>query len=513
MTGRIFGAADVASDITLDPQVCIIGSGAGGAVLAAGLVAQGLDVVMLEAGGHFTREQFTGDEAWSFDRMYQERGARATEDLAFTVLQGRTVGGSTTINWTTCYRTPDRVLAHWAEHHGIEGLDPDTMGPHFESVEHRLNIREWPAGAANQNNQVLLRGGQALGWDPHLLRRNVRGCVNSGYCGLGCPVDGKQAMGVSYLSDAVRDGLRIYSNVEATRIEHANGRATAVHASVLDPHTDRPTGASITVRPKILVSAAGAINGPALLLRSGIEGGGLVGRRTFIHPVCGVAGLYEQPINPWHGAPQSVGCHHFNVRGPGQMGYFLESAPLQPMLASTVGSQFGSEHSAFMGRLGHVGVLIALGIDGFLPEDVGGAVKVKADGRIWLDYPVRAPLLEALKDAHLNMARCHLAAGALEQVTLHSDPVRIRGEADLALLADAPYGAHKHTMFTAHVMGGCGMGGDPASSVVDTEHRLRGFENVFVVDGSVLPTSLGVNPSQTIYGLAHRARGFVAAAV
>lgn len=513
MTGRIFGAAELTADVTLDPQVCIIGSGAGGAVLAAGLVAQGLDVVMLEAGGHFTREQFKGDEAWSFDRMYQERGARATKDLAFTVLQGRTVGGSTTINWTTCYRTPDSVLAHWAEHHGIDGLGADDLRPHFEAVERRLNITEWPASAANANNQVLWRGGKALGWDPHPLRRNVRGCLNSGYCGLGCPVDAKQAMGVSYLADAVRDGLRIYSNVEATRIEHADGRATAVHASVLDPDSDKPTGITVTVRPQILVSAGGAINGPALLLRSGIDGGGLVGRRTFIHPVSGLAGLYEEPTNPWHGAPQSVGCHHFNHRGPGQMGYFLESAPLQPMMASTVGSQFGAEHAAFMGKLGHVGVLIAIGIDGFLPEDVGGAVKIEGDGRVWLDYPIRPPLVEALRDAHLNMALCHFAAGAKEQVTLHKEAVRLRSHADLGLLATAPYGAHHHTMFTAHVMGGCTMGGDPTNSVVDPEHRLRGFDNVFVVDGSVLPTSLGVNPSETIYGLAHRARRFVAAAV
>jgi choline dehydrogenase-like flavoprotein len=513
MTGQILGAADLTSNVEIDAQVCIIGSGAGGAVLAAGLAARGIDVVMLEAGGHYTRDQFKGDEAWSFDRMYQERGARATEDLAVTVLQGRSVGGSTTVNWTTCYRTPDRVLQHWADVHGVQGLGPDDLRPHFESVERRLNIHEWPEAAANPNNQVLLRGGRALGWDPHPLRRNVRGCMNSGYCGVGCPVDAKQGMGVSYLQDAVRDGLRIYSNVEATRIEWADGRAQVVHGKVLDPDSDVPTGVSVAVRPKVLVSAGGAINGPALFIRSGIEWNGLVGKRTFIHPVSGIAGLYEQRTDPWYGAPQSVGCHHFNVRGPDQMGYFLESAPLQPMLASTVGSQFGTEHAAFMEKLGHVGVLIAIGIDGFLPEDVGGTVKVKRDGRVWLDYPIRPLLVEALKDAHLNMARCHFAAGALEMVSLHTDPVRLKSEADLPRLAAAPYGAHKHTMFTAHVMGGCTMGGDPATSVVDHEHRMRGFENVFVVDGSVLPTSLGVNPSQTIYGVAHRARQFVAAAV
>jgi choline dehydrogenase-like flavoprotein len=513
MSGAIHGAEALRSDVELDADVCVIGSGAGGAVLAAGLVALGLDVVMLEAGGHHRRDQFVGDEAWSFDRLYQERGARATKDLAFTVLQGRSVGGSTTINWTTCYRTPDHVLAHWAEHHGVEGLDSDVLRPHFDAVERRLNIHEWPAGAANANNRVLLRGGAALGWDPKPMRRNVRGCMNSGYCGVGCPVDAKQAMGVSYLQDAVRDGLRLYTHVQARTLEHADGRVRGVTGAALDPDSDRPTGVVVTVRAKVVVSAGGAINGPALLLRSGIDGGGLVGKRTFIHPVSGVTGLYDEPIGPWHGAPQSAGCHHFRDRGPGKMGYFLESAPLQPMLASTVGYLFGTDHAAFMAQLGHAGVLIALGIDGFLPEDVGGAVELGAGGRAILDYPVRAPLVEAIRDAHLNMARCHLAAGATQVVTLHPEPVVIRSEADLAALADAPYGAHHHSMFSAHVMGGCAMGGDPSTSVVDTEHRVRGFDNLFVVDGSALPTSLGVNPSETIYALAHRARGPIAAAV
>ena len=510
MSGQILRATDLTADVTVDCDVCIVGSGAGGAVLAAGLVADGHDVVMLEAGGHYTRDEFKGDEAWSFDRMYQERGSRATRDLALTILQGRSVGGSTTINWTTCYRTPDRVLNHWAEVHGIP-LSADDLLPHFEAIEHRLNIQEWPASAANANNQVLLRGGRALGWDPHPLRRNVRGCMNSGYCGLGCPVDAKQAMGVSYLDDAVKAGLRIYSNVEAQKIVHADGRVSAVTATVLDHESDHPTGVTVTVRPKVFVSACGAINGPGLFLKSGIESGGRMGRRTFLHPVSGIAGLYDEPIKPWHGAPQSAGCHHFAER-PGKMGYFLESAPLQPMIASTVGFHVATETQEFMGQLGNIGVLIALGIDGFLPEDVGGAVKLY-DGRPWVDYPVRPHLAEAVQHAHQSMARCHIAAGARRAVSLHTTPVEIVSEADLPALAAAPYGAHHHSMFTAHVMGGCAMGGDPERSVVDLEHRLRGLDNVFVVDGSVLPTSLGVNPSQTIYGLAHRARAFVSAAV
>ncbi len=513
MTGSIVSASTFTEPQELDCDVCVVGSGAGGAVLAAGLVDRGLDVVMLEAGSYYTREDFKGDQPWAFDHMYQERAGRATEDLAITILQGRSVGGSTTINWTTCYRTPDRIYQHWAEHHGVQGITTPIMEPHFEAVERRLNIREWPAASANGNNQVLWRGGNKLGWHPHALRRNVRGCVNSGYCGEGCPVDAKQGMAVSYLDDAVRGGLRLISNAEVERITWSERRADSVVAQALDPESDHPVGISITVRAKVIVSAGGAINGPALMLRSGIDAGGRVGKRTFVHPVSGLSGLYDEFIGPWSGAPQSIGCHHFVDRGPDKMGFFLEAAPLQPMLASTVGSLFGGEHAAFMRKLGHVGVVIALGIDGLLPQDVGGEVVLKSDGRVWLRYPIQDHLVECIRAAHKEMARVHFAAGATQVASLHTSPVVMNSVDELGKLDSATYGAHEQSLFTAHVMGGCAMGGSAETSVVDSELRMWDFDNLFVVDGSVFPTSLGVNPSESIYALAYRARDRVASAV
>lgn len=513
MSGSIVSASTFARPQTLDCDVCIVGSGAGGSVLAAGLVERGLDVVMLEAGSHYTRKDFRGNQPWSLDHMYQERGSRATEDLAITILQGRTVGGTTTINWTTCYRTPDRILDHWAEHHGIRGLTATVLAPHWEAVERRLNIKEWPLESANPNNRILLRGGEKLGWHPHALKRNVRGCMNSGLCGEGCPVDAKQGMAVSYLDDAVRGGLRILSNCEVQRFVWSERTVSAVEAKALDPETDHTTGVPVTVRAKAFVNAGGSINGPALFLRSGMDAGGRVGQRTFIHPVVGVSGLYEERIAPWAGAPQSVASQHFWERGPGKMGFFLESAPLHPVLASSVGGLFGTQHADFMTQLGNIGVVISLGVDGLLPQDVGGTVVVKRDGRAWLRYPIEEHLIEYMRTAHQEMARCHFAAGAKQVASLHADTVVMHTEADIAKLADAPYGAHEHSIFTAHVMGGCAMGGDAATSVVDSELKMWDYDNVFVVDGSVLPTALGVNPSQTIYGLAHRARDRVASTV
>lgn len=507
MTGFI---APVREPVELACDVCIVGSGAGGAVLAAGLCQAGLDVVMLEEGVHRTRKDFTLQEADAMPGMYQERGTRATDDLGLTVLQGRSVGGSTTVNWTTCFRTPERIQAHWAAQHGLDDLGLD---PHFEAVEVRLNIHTWPGALANPNNRVLADGATKLGLDWAPLRRNVKGCANSGYCGLGCPVDGKQAMGVTYLQDAVAAGLRLYSEVRVERLELDGRRVVAVRGRGMSRDAGSPDGPPVVVRAKVTVSAAGAINGPALLLRSGLDAGGLVGRRTFVHPVIGSLGLFRDAINPFWGAPQSIGSHAFVDRGADKVGYFLEAAPLQPMLAAVAMPVFGADLHARMALLPRTNGLIALLVDGVLPGDDGGVVTLHPDGRPRLAYPIRPFHVEAFRDAQRQLARLQLAAGAEAVHTGHLPPIELRTEADLDRLADAPYEAGRTSMFTAHQMGGCAMGGDPATSVVDAEHRFRGVDNLFVVDGSVLPTALGVNPSETIYALAHRARAFVGAAV
>lgn len=511
MAGEILDASAVTADVDLSCDVCIVGSGAGGAVLAAGLCERGLNVVMLEAGPYKTRRDFDLRESTAYPMLYQDRMSRATSDLGIAILQGRSVGGTTTVNWTTCYRTPDRILQLWRRRHGLE-LTAEELAPHFEAVEQRLSITEWPAGMANPNNQVLRRGCDALGWASSTLKRNVRGCANSGYCGLGCPVDGKQAMHVTYLPDALRAGLRLFAEARVDRLEVSGDRVVAVHARIVSD--DLPgEGPRITVRPKVAVSSAGAINGPMLLIRSGLGQDGPVGRRTFLHPVVGVAGRHARPIRPYDGAPQSAASHQFIDRGPDKVGFFLEAAPLHPVLAGIASPWQGAFATDFMRDLSHVGMLIALQVDGVMDGDEGGTVSLKPDGRLDLDYPIRPHLVESFRASTLALVQLTLASGAERATTLHVDPLQFTDATDLSAIDAAPYGAHEHAIFSAHQMGGCAMGPDPATSVVDLELRHHTVPNLFVVDGSVFPTALGVNPSQSVYGLAHRARDAVATAV
>lgn len=513
MKGRCDLGEDLRTDLDLRPDICIVGSGAGGSVLAARLCAMGLSVVVIEEGGYHARPDFDLVEATTYPRLYQDRGTRGTADLAITILQGRTAGGGTTINWTTCFRTPERILDLWARRHGVEGLDSASLAPHFEAIEQRLGIAAWPESRANPNNRALLDGCRALGWEAAPLRRNVRHCYDSGACGLGCPTGAKQDMVRTYLQDALDEGLHLVVDTRVDRIDHEGGRVRSVEGRVLDRRTGTPTGTGVVVRPKLCVLSGGAINTPALLLRSGIDVDGQVGRRTFLHPVVAVAGLYPHRVEAWSGAPQSIGSHHHQDRGADRIGFFLETPPLHPMLGALAFGGYGEAQADAMRHLPHTGAMIALAIDGVLDGDEGGRVSLRQDGRVRVDYPISPALRETFRAAHRALAEVTLAAGATAVRTLHLRAVEVRSPVELDLLDGVNYGAHEHAIFTAHQMGGCAMAGRGFDGVVGADHRVRGFENLFVVDGSVLPTSLGVNPSETIYALAHRAAPLVADAI
>ncbi len=511
--GHIYTHADLTADVALDCDVCVIGSGSGGAWVAHELVKAGKRVVLLEEGGYHTRREFDMTEARAFPNLYQELGNRATDDLSITILQGRSVGGGTTVNWCSSFRTPERILSHWQEHSGIDTLSTATLAPHWDAIERRLHVQEWPLEAVNRNNRILWDGLGKLGYSRGLIRRNVNTCLNLGACGLGCPVDAKQSMLVTVLPDAVEAGLELYANCSVRTLEWSGRRVAAVHAEVWGAD-NQPTGRRVTVKPKLTIASGGAINTPALLLRSGLEAGGRVGARTWLHPVVVMMALFDDPVQGWAGAPQSVYSHHFVERGPGKVGFFLEVPPVHPMLASIVAQGGGAATQELMAQFPHVNAMLGLTVDGLLPHETGGTVRLRQGGvrRHSITYDFVPEQWEAFRVACQEMARLQFAAGARRVMSLHGEPVVLEREADVAKLEGAAWERLRVKIVTAHQMGGCAMGKDPARSVVDPHLRYHDLDNLFVVDGSVLPTSLGVNPQETIFGIARWAAGHIAQA-
>jgi len=502
---KVVDAAKLTAPQTMEADVAIIGSGAGGGVAAEILSLAGLKVVLLEEGGLFTSDSFRDmDEARAYRDLYQEASARATSDGAISVMQGRSVGGSTTVNWSSSFRTPPQTLQHWASQHEVVGHGVDDMAPWFARMEERLGIAPW-AVPPNANNNVLKAGCDKLGWESHVIPRNVKGCWDSGYCGFGCPVNAKQSMLVSTIPVALRNGATLVHRLRVLRLEHADGRITAAVGEALRADGRTPSGVAVTVRARHVVAAGGAINTPALLLRSRLpDPHQLLGKRTLIHPVVVSLALMPDRIDPYYGAPQSIASDQFQwtAGATGPMGYKLEVPPITPGLGSAVLNLFGDALRREVAAMPNTNALLALLRDGFVPQSEGGSVRLADDGSPVLDYELSDYVWDGARRAYLSMAEAQFAAGARQVRPAHLDAVYYSSWSEARkAIAELPMKKFRASLFTAHLMGGCAMSENPARGVVDSRGRHHQIANLSILDGSVFPTSIGANPQHSIYAL------------
>ena len=500
-------ASKLTEDARLDADVAIVGTGAGGGTAADILSAAGLSVVMIEEGPLATSSDFRMREADAYPQLYQESAGRKTGDKAINILQGRCVGGGTTVNWTSSFRTPVATLDYWRSAFALEGFGPADLAPWFERMEQRLSIAAWTI-APNENNDVLRRGAQALGIAAGTIRRNVEGCWNIGYCGMGCPTNAKQSMLVTTIPAALERGATLLTRARAWRLELLPGRSEHVGALAciaLNASGTDPTPRRITVRARAFVAAGGAIGTPALLLRSGVpDPHGVVGKRTFLHPTVVSAALMPERVDGFAGAPQTIYSDHFlatPLEGP--IGFKLEAPPIHPVLAATTLPGFGPSHAQWMDRLPYMQVIIALMRDGFHPDSAGGRVRLGDDGTPVLDYELNDYFWDGARRAFAAMAEIQFAAGASTVMPVHASGVRFarwpEASAGIATLPLAPLVA---PVVSAHVMGGCPLGPDVRLAAVDPSGRYHHLENLYVIDGSVFPTSIGANPQLSIYAVA-----------
>ncbi len=504
---KVTNASTLDQDLTVECDVVIVGTGAGGGTTAEILAQAGLSVVMVEEGILKTSDQFNLDEREAYRDLYQEGVARASKDGAIGILQGRSVGGTTTVNWTSSFRTPDATLRHWAERFGVKGASPAEMAPWFAKMETRLNVHKW-AMPPNVNNNILKSGCEKLGYSWEIIPRNVNGCWNLGYCGMGCPTNAKQSMLVTTLPAALTAGAQLFWRLRAERVALQGDRVTGVDCVALDAHGQSPTGRRVSIRARHTVMAGGGINTPGLLLRSKVpDPHQRVGKRTFLHVVPGVFAQFGEDVNPFWGAPQSVYSDHFQWEhvADGPIGFKLEVMPMHPGLSAALMGTHGSQHLADMQALPRTNAMLALLRDGFHDDSPGGSVELRDDGAPVLDYPVNDYILEGARRAHRAIIDIQFAAGAQRVRPLTSDPRWFASAAEARAALDAhPYAPHHVKLASAHVMGGCCMGEDPRVAVCDSRGRYHHLRDLSVLDGSLFPTSIGANPQLSIYGLVAR---------
>lgn len=498
----IIAGAQLGSDAAIAADVCIVGSGAGGAVMAARLAEAGFDVIVLEEGGYYAGVDFDDDESRLAPLLYADGAARATDDLSIVLLQGRCVGGGTTINWMMTLRPQPWVMHEWEHEHGIEMLSERRLAPALAGVEHAIHARTVPASAQSPINRCILQGCAALGWRTLEARINASGCVRAGSCGIGCRWGAKRSAGEVFIPRALEAGARLYCDARADHIEQVErgGRAPLkrVHATVSDRVTREPCS-RLTITAPLVVLAGGAVGTPVLLERSALGGGG-VGRWLRLHPTTAVFGMFPTTMYPTAGIPQSAVCSEFLESNDGY-GFWIEAPALRPGLIAAALPGFGAEHRAHMLDFRNLGPLILLVRDGADRSHSAGNVRVDRYGRVRIRYrlanPDRATLVRAVQAG----ARLALETGAREVITLHAGGAPVRTARDIDGLATRSYGPNRVALFSAHVNGTCRMGVDPRESGCTPEGERHGVPGLYVADGSLFPTAPGVNPQAAIMAL------------
>ncbi len=505
---KVLGGPHGALPERITCDVAIVGSGAGAGISAEVLTRAGLKVVLVEEGPLKSSSDFRQRESEAYPSLYQESASRKTADKAISILQGRCVGGSTTVNWTSSFRTPESTLGFWQQRFGLQEYTRAGLAPYFEQAERRLHISPWLA-PPNENNALLQRGAEKLGIPASVIARNVKGCWNLGSCGMGCPTNAKQSMLVTTIPAALDQGATLLVQTRAEQLVLAGGKAQALHCVAVLPNGAPTTPAqTTTIVATHFVLAGGAINSPAVLLRSKApDPHGLLGTRTFLHPVVMSAAVLEQRVEGWAGAPQTVYTDHYLETQPidGPIGFKLEAPPLHPVILATTLPGHGQAQADLLAKFPHTHVLLALLRDGFHEQAPGGRVRLRSDGSALLDYPLTDFVMQGARRALLAMAELQFASGAQEVLPVHemARPYGSWRQAREAIQA-LPMKPMLTKVVSAHVMGGCAMAAGEAQGVVRGDGRHWQIENLSVHDGSVFPTSVGANPQLSIYGITNR---------
>lgn len=485
-------------DQVLDTDVVIVGSGAGGATLAAELAECGLDVVMVEEGRYYTTRDFTADASAAVRQLYRDGGATmAIGDPPVLFQEGRAVGGSTVINGGMSWRTPERILERWRGESAIDAIDLRAMEPYFARVEKRIHVRHQDPESIGTDNQLLKQGADAMGWRVIPNLRNQVHCPGSNNCAFGCPTGAKQSALVTYVPRALHFGARLLSDVAIERILMHGKRAIGVEGRVV--RADGRPGARVTVHAKLVVSACGAIQTPALLARSGIRSrSGRLGKNLSLHPNVKVVAVFDRAVRGWEGVHQAYQVREFEDEG-----LLFAAVNIPPGILAMTNHHRGAELGRFMDDYDKMVV------SGMLCEDTAtGSVRTLA-GRPQAFYQLADIDAEKLIRGVALLSELLFAAGARRIVTPFAGLPELRGVDDARRLPQQAIPKSAMEVVTVHMMGTAGMGGDRSRAVTDSYGMVHDADRLMVCDASLFPTPIGVNPMETIMALATRAAAHV----
>ena len=466
-------------------EVAVIGAGAGGCAVTCALAERGIETAVFEEGRHWKSRDFKPSNPWAFKNLYQDRGARVAIGSGWLPVNGgRGVGGSTLINSAISFKTPRSIVEQWR----TLGFDPD--GDFMDLVDRvwrDIGVVKNPEAVQGLNNTLFKKGAEALGLDGDYLDRSAPGCTGCGVCQLGCPTGGKNSADRTFLRQALtHDGITVYADCRADEVETDQGRVVAIKGTLRHPETQEAWGTFRVVADRFVLSA-GPIGSPRFLKANGLDPNEHVGQHLRLHPAIGVYALFDEEVVHWHGVSQGYYVDRW------EEGWLLQTATITPdnqFLALPL--PVGPELNEVMSQMRHLGAAGAIIHD----ED-----SVASVGQHTLHFELGDHDRELLIKGMRDTARVWFAAGAHTCIPsiVGGGLIRSVDEIDEILSLDTPN--DRILAVASHPMGTCRMGEDPEQAVVDGRGKVHGWDNLFIADASVFPSSLGVNPQVTVMAI------------
>jgi len=497
---RVRQYRDFSKDEEVQVDVVVIGSGAGGAVFAHEMAAQGRSVLVVEEGRPYEKPDFNRDPINISMKAYRQAGITvAVGSPGVLIPLGKTVGGTTTINSGTCFRTPDHILEEWRRD-GRTDVTSGEMAPYFEKIEQTLSIHPVTYDIMGRNNILFKEGADKLGYSGFPLSRNYSGCKGSGHCAFGCPEDAKLAMNLSFIPRAIEKGVRVWADTRAVRVVQRGGRAVGIEAVAEDPDGEGKSY-RVEAKAKIVVLAGGTVPSPYFLLQNRLcNSSGQVGKNLRVHPAAKIMAEFDEPVYGWRGVPQSYCVDAFHEDGLTFEGFFVPPAMVAFALPG-----FGMAHKEIMARFKHVA-----GFGVMVHDSTAGRVRrLPFFPGPFITYQVNDLDFERFKKGVAVAARAWFAAGAKRVFTPFESIKILEKSADADRIEKGKMKKDELELIAFHPMGTCQFGKNPRKSVVNPECESHDLKKFFVVDGSVLPTSLGVNPQESIMGFSARAAALI----
>ncbi len=497
-------ARDHRGPLTLETDVVVVGSGASGAVVATELAEAGQRVIVLEEGPRIPQSEYGKMRvSESLRHMWRDGGMSVAlpigDSPTINVTMGKVVGGSSVITGGVCFRLPGRILHEWRKNHGLPEYTEASMEGPTAAVEKHCHVEEVPASMRSRATALFDKGARERGFALENLRRNTKDCQGCGRCNFGCPEGAKLSVDLSYLPRAVKAGAVVYSHCLVEKVRHKGGRAIGVEGRILN----RPGGKSgdrLLVHAKRVVIACSAWYTPLILMRSGVgrrgigSGSGVLGRRMTLHPGFRMMARFDEEVRGWQGAMQSAFSEAFEAQG-----VTLVSVFVPPSVVGATMPGIGADHYRRAKALPNVAMF-----GGMIHDEGGGTVR-RGPGREPIvtyklarqDRPKVSAIVRALGETYL-------AAGAKE---LFPPVLGLSGgvDADAFRRLDIEHmPMRRFEVSSQHPLGTARMGREKRHAVVDADGRAFDLDELYVVDGSILPTSLGVNPQLSIMSIATR---------